>query len=176
MTGDILRGRPVGVHASCRLAADAATVWALVGNFLAPQAWLPGIRDTRKQDDVGGGVVRICETGFGRFREQLTASGPLWCTYTVLEGPLSVRNYEAALLLMDSADDTCRIVWKSAFDPAPGVSMHIARTQLARVYLAGLRALQGRFGSDDAAPLFEAGGLGEVAIEGFIDWSRDNDN
>jgi hypothetical protein len=163
-----LGGGQIEVEATCRLTAPADTVWALIGKFGAPQTWLPGIRGVElESEDVGS--VRVCQTALGEFREQLTAMGPLWCTYVILEGPLPVLNYEAALIVQGSSiSDACRFTWKSAFDAAPPTTPSNAKKQIAQLYNAGMRALQARFGSIDPSPLFRAGALGGVPLQTFL--------
>jgi hypothetical protein len=161
-----LGGKQLEVQAICRLSAPADTVWALIGDFGAPQTSLPGIRDVHLEpEDVRG--VRVCQTVLGKFREQLTAVGPLWCTYVILEGPLPVLNYEAALIVRGNSG-ACQFIWKSAFDAAPQVTPRVAKKQIAQLYDAGMRALQAQFGSIDPSPLFRAGALGDVPLQTFL--------
>jgi hypothetical protein len=163
--------RRIEVQATCRLSAPAERVWALIGNFAAPETWLPAIRHV-EMPHKGVGGIRVCQTDLGCFREQLTAMGRMWCAYTILDGPLPVRNYEAVLSAQSSANSlACKLQWKSAFDAAPGTELSAARGQIARVYQAGLRALQARFGSDDVSPLFHAGEIGDVSPDAFLDIS-----
>jgi Polyketide cyclase / dehydrase and lipid transport len=166
-----LGGRRIEVQAICRLSAPAERVWALIGNFAAPEAWLPAIRHVEMLHKGVGGI-RVCQTDLGCFREQLSAMGRMWCAYTILDGPLPVRNYAAVIIAQPSANSlACRLQWKSAFDAASGTELSAARRQIARIYYAGLRALQARFGSDDTSPLFHAGGIGDVPLDAFLDIS-----
>jgi Polyketide cyclase / dehydrase and lipid transport len=116
----------------------------------------------------GVGSVRVCGTVLGQFREQLTAIGPTWCSYVILEGPLPVLNYEAVLMVQSNNFDSCRVLWKSAFDPTPPTTSGAARRQVARLYDAGLRALRGRFGSIDSGPLFRTGASDDVPLQTFL--------
>jgi hypothetical protein len=170
VTGTLHGGeRQAEVQASCTLSAPAETVWALIGDFTAPHCWIPGIRGVEMQDD-GVGSVRACQTVLGSFREQLIAAGPMWCAYVILDGPLPVLNYESMLMVQPASDfDSCRVTWESAFDPAPGAEMGAVRRHVARLYDAGLGALQKQFGSQDTGPLFRLHDLGDVSISAFLD-------
>jgi hypothetical protein len=140
----------------------------LIGDFATPQAWLPGVSSVEMQESAAG-RVRVCRTVLGQFREQLAAIGPMWCSYVILDGPLPVLNYEAVLMVRSNINfDSCLVLWKSAFDPTPPTTSGVARRQVARLYDAGLRALQGRFGSIDPSPLFRAGASDDVPLQTFL--------
>jgi polyketide cyclase/dehydrase/lipid transport protein len=149
------------------LSSPGEKVWALIGDFATPQAWLPGVSSV-EMPGSGVGSVRICQTVLGQFREQLTAIGPTWCSYVILEGPLPVLNYEAVLMVQSNNLDSCRVLWKSAFDPIPPTTSGVSRRQVAQLYDAGLHALQGRFGSIDPSPLFRAGPSDDAPLQTFL--------
>lgn len=156
------------LEAVCRLSAAAEVVWALIGDFDAPQSWLPGIRQVEMQGS-GCERIRICQTVLGLFREQLVACGPMWCSYVIVDGPLPVLNYEALLRVKsDAGPDSCRVLWKSTFDPKPPATSAVARRRTAQLYDAGLRALQARFGSVEPDPLFRAGASGDLPLQAFL--------
>jgi hypothetical protein len=161
-------GSRIELEAACKLSAAAEVVWALIGNFGAPQSWLPGIHHV-EMHGCSCERIRICQTVLGLFREQLAASGPLWCSYVIVDGPLPVLNYKAVLAVQnDASPNSCQVLWKSTFDPKPPTASGVARGQIAQLYDIGLRALQAKFGSIEPDPLFRAGASGDLPLQTFL--------
>ena len=150
---------PITLKAFCGLSAPPKTVWALIGDFAKPQAWLPGIERVKMQ-----GRLRTCQTPLGRFRERLIAEGRRRCSYTIEDGPIPVENYVAALSVVPSTSFfTCQVKWESTFEVKEGTGCALAQ-KFARIYDAGLRSLQTRYGSEDKDPLFRTEGA-DVSID-----------
>ncbi len=129
------------------LSAPAAAVWALIGDFAAVDAWMPGVRVVAVER-YDGVERRTCDTALGRFREQAVALGAMSCTYVITDGPLPVSNYEATLAVVGRPDARqCKVVWRSTFSPRPETGETDARRLVEGIHRAGLGALVKRFGA-----------------------------
>ena len=154
---------PIALKAFCGLSASPNVVWSLIGDFAKPQDWLPGIEQVEMQ-----GRLRICETPLGRFRERLITNGPGCCSYAIEDGPIPVENYVAVLAVLRSESSfACQVKWESTFEIKAGEDWRAPTQKFARIYDAGLRSLQARYGSEDKAPLFRTE-RADVSIDDFL--------
>jgi Polyketide cyclase / dehydrase and lipid transport len=151
---------PVTLKAFCGLSAPPKAVWALIGDFAKPQAWLPGIERVKIQ-----GRLRTCQTPLGCFRERLIAEGRRRCSYAIEDGPIPVENYVAVLSVLPSTSFfACQVKWESTFEVKAGTDWCALTQKFARIYDAGLRSLQTRYGSEHKDPLFRTEGA-DVSID-----------
>jgi hypothetical protein len=151
---------PITLKAFCGLSAPPKAVWALIGDFAKPQAWLPGIERVKIQ-----GRLRTCQTPLGRFRERLIAEGRRRCSYTIEDGPLPIENYVAVLSVLPSTSFfACQVKWEATFEVTAGTDWRALAQKFARIFDAGLRSLQARYGSKDKDPLFRTKGA-NVSID-----------
>ena len=67
-------------------------------------------------------------------------------TYAILESPMAVENYVATLKVIPVTDgDRCYVEWTAEFDCRPEREAELVDLIGRAVFLAGLKALQGRF-------------------------------
>jgi hypothetical protein len=140
------------VFVSTVIDAPAAKVWAVIRDFNALPAWTPFAAESRIEQGAKPGEVG-CIRNFrlkdgGRIRERLLALSDydFSMVYGILESPMAVENYVATLRLFPVTDgERSYAEWSAEFDCPPereaGLIAEIGRG----VFLAGLKALQGRF-------------------------------
>ena len=129
---------------------DAApdTVWKLVGNFNALDVWHPAIAaSTMKGAGTKAGAVRSLTLGNGaKITERLTAYSSVKhsYSYSIITGPLPVKNYASTLTLSPAGEGKTLVRWTSTFD-ANGASDDEAKKVIEGVYDGGLAKIGSTF-------------------------------
>ena len=110
------------VFVSSVLDASVDDVWAKVRDFNALPEWHPAIADSQieegKASDQVGCIRNFNLKDGGNIREQLLELNDVEhkCTYSILESPMPVENYMAALSLTPITDgDRTYIQWTAQF-------------------------------------------------------------
>lgn len=124
--------------------ASAEEVWEVVGDFVglietmgAPvEASGEGIGMTRR---IAMGPEPIVE----RLEERDESAKKI--VYSIVEGPLPVKDYVSTMQLADTGDGRSRLTWSSTFEPVGDEAM--ASQIVTGIYDGGIKGLQGRFGS-----------------------------
>lgn len=133
--------------------APTERVWRVVSDFNGLAAWMPGMTGSVIEAGKGGkeiGAVR-CLTMAGtqdKLRERLEALSPdeLLITYSVLEGPLPVKNIVTSMRLRPITDTFGTLgEWSSQFQTEPGKEDE-GEQFMNRVFGAGFRALKKHLG------------------------------
>ena len=129
-------------HASIDLRNDAEQVWRLIGGFDALPDWLPFIPQSVLSE--GGRVRTLQSVEGGTIVERLLAfseAGRSY-TYTIIQGPAPVRDYQATLRVLPLSDGQgSRVEWFGSFVPV-GISDEEASTLFRTIYEDGLAALK----------------------------------
>ncbi len=115
------------VYVSTVIHAPIDRVWDLIGDFNSLPAWHPFVADSIIEDDVAGGLIgcvraiEVKDDG-GTIREQLVTLSDQehFCRYSILTGPMAVRNYLATMWLLpvSTSNDTFA-QWEANFDADP---------------------------------------------------------
>jgi uncharacterized protein YndB with AHSA1/START domain len=141
------------VHVSTVINAPIERVWRTVSDFNGLPAWMPGMKDSTIEDGkspIAVGTVR-CLSMAGtnaKLRERLEVFSPEDCqiTYSVLEGPLPVKNVVTTMRLRPITDIYGTLgEWSSQFETEPGKEEEGVQF-LARVFSSGFRALKRHLG------------------------------
>jgi hypothetical protein len=129
------------------LPAPASAVWALVGDFCAIQFWHPQVeRCILSADDDDDGIraqIRglVVKGGLGTIVEVETArdeAGRSY-SYSLIQGPLPVRAYNATLAVRPNGTGST-VIWSATFD-AEGMADAEAVADIAGVFEAGLAGI-----------------------------------
>ena len=127
------------VSMSTDLGVSADKVWTLIGGFNSLPDWDPDVEKSVLEN--GGRVRRLSIKGGGTILERLESidDEARACTYTILDGPLPVRNYRATLKVIGKGK-ACKVEWSSEFDPVGNEAD--ASAVIRGVYEAGLSSLR----------------------------------
>ena len=137
------------VHVSEPVAASAARVWELLGDFGGVLKW-------------GGTMLRSCTvegTGVGAVRhiglpggmeivercEAYDAAGRSLSYAIIGKSPIPIRNYFSTVKVVDEGPNACRVEWRGTFEP-DGVPEEQAQGMVRGIYtggIAGARKLLG---------------------------------
>lgn len=141
------------VFVSSVINASADTVWERVRDFNALPKWHPRIRDSRIEDALPAdkvGCIRNFNLQSGdTIREQLLGLSDydMFCTYSMLEGPMPLWDYIATLRLTPVTDGTrCFAEWSAEFACDPKDESDLVSGIGTNVFQGGFDALKRHFG------------------------------
>ena len=119
-----------------------AEVWALVGGFCAIKNWHPAVAECEEIKE-GDKALRILTLKDGaKIKEEETKKEELSYSYTILEGPLPVKDYNATLRVgPDDEPDRVEIVWTANFE-ANGKSDEEAKEIVEGIFEAGVAGIK----------------------------------
>ncbi|MBY6266265.1 SRPBCC family protein [Azospirillum sp. 412522] len=136
------------VREQATIKAPIEQVWKQIAPFCAIGDWHPAVESCnlrktgdRQERDIalkGGGALQERLTGLSAAKHRLR--------YTLLGGPLPVRNYNSTIRLSAVDARTTRITWSSRFE-AKGASDADARKTIAGIYTSGFDGLRKRLES-----------------------------
>jgi mxaD protein len=137
----------VHVEQSVTLDANASDVWAIVGNFDKLNDWHPAIL-TIESEDTEDGHQRAMTLlgGTKKLLERLdeTDSEKLSYSYTMVDGPLPVKNFTGQISITPHEEEDCIVVWSGTFEP-DGTTKEDASAVLQGYFSTGLNALKKHF-------------------------------
>ncbi len=133
--------------------APLERVWRVVSDFNGLPAWMPGMKDSviepGKKDTEIGAVRKLSMAGTKDvLRERLEALSPdeFLITYSVLEGPLPVKNIRTSMRLRPITDVYGTLgEWSTEFETEKGKEEE-GEQFMARVFHAGFRSLKRHLG------------------------------
>lgn len=141
------------VFVSSVINASADTVWERVRDFNALPKWHPRIRDSRIEDalpaDKVGCIRNFTLQSGDTIREQLLGLSDydMFCTYSMLEGPMPLWDYIATLRLTPVTDGTrCFAEWSAEFACDPKDESDLVSGIGTNVFQGGFDALKRHFG------------------------------
>ena len=141
------------VYRSDVIPAPAARVWSVLRDFNALPIWAPFVTDSR----IEGGMppdrlgcvrnFRLRDGGTIRERLLMLDDPNMACRYSILDSPMSVRDYRATLRLNPVVrGDQCFAEWEASFECPPIEEAGLIRQIGDGVFANGLRHLRERFG------------------------------
>jgi carbon monoxide dehydrogenase subunit G len=137
------------VEVSETVAAPAAKVWELLGDFGGVTKWGGAMLQSCTVEGEGVGAVRrIGLPGGAEIVERLEAyddAGRLLSYSIQGQSPIPIRNYLSTVTVVETGANECRVDWNGSFDPA-GVSDEQAQGMVRGIYtggIAGVRKLLG---------------------------------
>ena len=125
--------------------ASAASVWQELADFGGLAGWMPGVQKCEVKGS-GIGAVRTISMGPMKVVEKLEAFDAPGRTlsYSIVEGPLPVKNYLATIKVTERGKDACHVDWTARFDTPPGVDAAALAPAVEKGYGGALAALAAR--------------------------------
>lgn len=141
------------VYTSSVIDASREKIWAAIRDFNGLPDWHPAIAESEIEAGLAADQVG-CIRHFklkdgGVIREQLLALSDDACSYSysILESPMGVRDYQATLKLTAITDgDRCFAEWSADFDCDPEAESSLIALIGTGVFQGGFDALKARFG------------------------------
>jgi hypothetical protein len=106
----------VTVTVSATFDVGAEELWHLIGDFYDVAGWMPGIAASIPHRDDRIREVRVAGSSEPML-ERLADDGPMRQRYTLVSGPLPVRNYTASLEAAATARTQTTVSWTATFLP-----------------------------------------------------------
>lgn len=141
----------LAVEARKRVESKDITVeaaWAVIGDFCGIAGWHPAVEACELGEKDGAKIRTLSLKGGGTIVEQLVEwnDAEHKYTYTILESPLPVANYQATLSVKADDDGGAGIRWLGNFD-AKGATDDEAKAVIEGIYAAGLEAIMAKLGA-----------------------------
>ena len=108
------------VSVSMQLGASAERAWRVAGGFQGLMDWAGGLQSCTAEQ--GGRVRRLVTGDSAVIVERLEAfsESEKFYSYSIVESPLPVTNYQSTLKVIPVfGKDECIVEWSSNFYPAP---------------------------------------------------------
>ena len=141
-------GEPVSVEHEQIINKDAASIWALAGDFNSLNVWHPAVASSELQGEgTTPGDTRLLTLADGAtINEELLAYEPetMSYQYAITESPLPVIDYVSTLKLEAIDDTQTKVVWSSNFMAKDATDEQAAEV-IKGIYVSGLDALNGMF-------------------------------
>ena len=101
--------------------ASASTVWSLIDDFYAVQAWMPGVASVVKDGDRRTRTITMQDGS--RLVERLLDEGKRFHRYHFDDpGSLPVRDFTAQIAVLETGPDRSTIEWTGSFELSPNVT------------------------------------------------------
>lgn len=131
------------VSKSMTINAGLDDVWGYAGDFCAISVWHPAV-ETCEISDEDGATYRILTLGDGaQIKERHDGATATGYSYTIIEGPLPVKDYSSTFEAVGDAESTT-INWSSAF-MSEGATDDEAKEVINGIYDGGLATIAGNF-------------------------------
>lgn len=129
------------VKVSEPVAAPAAKVWGLLGDFGGVMKWGGKMLESCTVEGTGVGAVRTVGLPGGvSIRERCEAYDATnrVLTYSIIaKSPLPIRNYVSTCRVVETGPNECRVDWHGRFEP-DGVSEEQAQGMIRGIYTGGI--------------------------------------
>jgi hypothetical protein len=145
----------LGVEHSIVIDASPQRVWAVAGDFVGINRWLPVIPESRLilgRNNQVGAIRELTRFNGTKVEERLVDydGDAMTLTYTYMGGQVGASDYFATLTVADAGNGRTKVVWKARFkrvaywtdNPPPGQDDATPVNALNKVYPAGLENLK----------------------------------
>jgi len=133
------------VHVNETVAAPAARVWELLGDFGGILKWGGTMLQSCTVEGAGVGAVRrLGLPGGAEIVERCEALDPAGrsLSYSIVgRSPIPIRNYLSTVKVIEEGPAACRVDWRSTFEPE-GVPEEQAQAMVRGIYTGGIAGVR----------------------------------
>jgi len=133
------------VKISETVAAPAAKVWELLGDFGGVTKWGGSMLQSCKVEGEGVGAVRrVGLPGGMEITERLEAfdAAKRSLTYSIIgKSPIPIKNYVSVCSVVETGANACRVDWSGTFEP-DGVAEEQAKGMVSGIYTGGIAGVK----------------------------------
>jgi hypothetical protein len=147
--------RELKVEHSIVINATPEQVWAVAGDFVGLNRWLPVIPESRLvlgRNNQVGAIRELTRLNGTKVQEKLLEyeTDPMTLTYTYVDGAVASTDYFATMIVSNAGGGRTKVVWKARFkrlaywtdNPPAGQDDATPLNALNKVYPAGLANLK----------------------------------
>lgn len=133
------------VKKSVDLAAGAAEVWSVIGDFNGLPNWNAGLEKSELSE--GGKRRTLTLKAGGSVVEDLVHRDEAGrsISYTIVQGPIPVSRHKATLAVIERGPNSSTVQWSCEFEPAGAPADTVAGI-FSGIFEGGLKQLAGLFG------------------------------
>jgi len=132
------------VKVSETIAAPAAKVWALLGDFGGIMKWGGTMLQSCTVEGSGVGAVRTVGLGAVSIQERCEAydAAGRSLTYSIIgKSPIPIKNYLSTCKVVEIGANECRVDWNGRFDP-DGATEEQAQGMVRGIYTGGIAGVR----------------------------------
>lgn len=119
----------------------AAQVMEKFGSFCAIGTWHPALAKCEESKDGNDQFRTLHLKDGGAIKEKLTKTGPEGYSYTIVDGPLPVKDYMATFTIKkNDGNDDVKVSWVASFQ-AKGKTEPEAKVVMEGIFDGGLKSL-----------------------------------
>ena len=125
------------------VAAPAAAVWDIVGDFPNPSRYIGAITEETATGTEPGCTRRLILNGETLVVEQMEELNQDTMTfrYTIIECPLPIYDYHSVMQVTAQGDAACELAWECTFDSDTGSEKDMEDV-VRGVYTAGFESIK----------------------------------
>lgn len=136
----VFAAQPLRVTETLFIAVAPDTLWEKIGDFCAISTWHPAVANCEIQSAEAGKFRILTLQDGGIIKERHSGNKPTGYMYSITEGPLPVKNYNARFEL-EKKDDGSLITWTASF-LAEGATDEEAKDVITGIFKAGLESIK----------------------------------
>lgn len=123
------------------IASDAKAVWATIGDFCGISGWHPAVAKCVLSEKDGTTFRELTLKDGAKLKEALVSFdvSHMRYTYTIVEGPLPVKNYTSTLGVSAESSGS-KLRWMGSFDASGAADAEAIKT-ITGIYEAGASEL-----------------------------------
>lgn len=132
------------VKVSETIAAPAAKVWELLGDFGGVMKWGGSMMQSCTVEGSGIGAVRTIGLGAISLQERCEAydAADRALTYSIIgKNPLPLKNYVSTCQVVETGPGECRVDWCGSFEP-DGATEEQTQGMVRGIYTGGIASVR----------------------------------
>ena len=132
------------VKVSETIAAPAAKVWELLGDFGGIMKWGGKMLQSCTVEGSGVGAVRTVGLGAVSIQERCEAydAAGRSLTYSIIgKSPIPIKNYLSTCKVVETSANECRVDWNGRFEP-DGATEEQAQGMVRGIYTGGIAGVK----------------------------------
>ena len=132
------------VKVSETIAAPAAKVWELLGDFGGVMKWGGAMMQSCTVEGSGVGAVRTIGLGAISIQERCEAydAAGRALTYSIIgKNPLPLKNYLSTCKVVETGANECRVDWNGTFEP-DGATEEQTQGMVRGIYAGGIASVR----------------------------------
>jgi hypothetical protein len=127
-----------------KVKAETTALWGRFGGWCAIAEWHPAVKSCVESKEGDAEYRTLTLQDGGVIKEKLLEKSDASYRYAIVESPLPVKNYSAALSIVPDDDDLdeVNVVWAATYDAADGKDDKDARNAIDGIFKDGIANIE----------------------------------